>query len=324
MPVWVLLTLAFLGVFGLTTVLFYFLVQAPADRRRLRTRLEAIQQTSFHAPTEEGPSLVRDEMASGLPFLERIFLQLPGVNEMDLYMQQAGIGLRPTRLALLAVVFALVGYFLIFLVGMSFLVCITVAALAGIAPFLFVSFRRKRRFHKFEELFPDAMDMLARAVRTGYAVSSAFELISDEMPEPMNQEFRILYEQQNLGLPLREALDNLAVRIPLSDVRIFVTTMQIQTQSGGNLAEILDNLAKVVRERFKIHRQIRIYTAEGRLSLVILSGLPPVAGLFFTILHPSYMMRLFEDPLGHTFIAVAIVMQFIGFMIIRKIVTIRV
>ena len=227
MPVWVLLTLAFLGVFALTTVLFYFLVQAPADRRRLRTRLEAIQQTSFHAPTEDGLSLLREEMASGLPFLERLFLQLPGVTEMDLYMQQAGVGLRPTMLAMLSVVFALGGYLLIFLVGMGFLVSITVALLAGTGPFLFVSFRRKRRFNKFEELFPDAMDMLARAVRTGYAVSSAFELISDEMPEPMNQEFRILYEQQNLGLPLREALDNLAIRVPLPDVRIFVTTMQI-------------------------------------------------------------------------------------------------
>ena len=324
MPVWVLLALAFLGVFALTTVLFYFLVQAPADRRRLRTRLEAIQQTSFHAPTEDGLSLVREELASGLPFVERLFLQLPGVNEMDLYMQQAGIGLRPTMLAMLSVVFALGGYLLIFLVGMSFVVCITVALLAGTAPFLFVSFRRKRRFHRFEEVFPDAMDMLARAVRTGYAVSSAFELISDEMPEPMNQEFRILYEQQNLGLPLREALNNLAIRVPLPDVRIFVTTMQIQSQSGGNLAEILENLAMVVRERFKIHRQIKIYTAEGRLSLVILSALPPVAGLLFTLMHPSYMMRLFEDPLGHMFIAGALVMQFIGFMIIRKIVTIRV
>ena len=324
MPVWVLLSLAFLGVFALTTVLFYFLVQAPADRRRLRTRLEAIQQSSFQAPAEEGLSLLRQDMASGLPFLERLFLKLPVISEMDLYMQQAGVELRPTVLAMLSVVFAVGGYVLTFLVGMSFVVCITVAFLAGTAPFLYVGFRRRRRFHRFEELFPDAMDMLARAVRTGYAVSSAFELIADEMPEPMNQEFRILFEQQNLGLPLREALDNLAIRVPLSDVRIFVTTMQIQTQSGGNLSEILENLAMVVRERFKIHRQIRIYTAEGRLSLVILSALPPVAGLLFYLMHPSYMLRLFEDPMGHMFIAGALVMQFIGFIIIRKIVTIRV
>ena len=239
-------------------------------------------------------------------------------------MQQAGVDLRPAMLAVLSVVFAVGGYVLTFLVGMSFVVCVTVCFLAGCGPFLYVSFRRKRRFHRFEELFPDAMDMLARAVRTGYAVSSAFELISDEMPEPMNQEFRVLFEQQNLGLPLREALDNMAIRVPLSDVRIFVTTMQIQTQSGGNLSEILENLAMVVRERFKIHRQIRIYTAEGRLSLVILSALPPVAGLLFYLMHPSYMVRLFEDPMGHAFIAVALIMQFIGFMVIRKIVTIRV
>ena len=302
MPVWVLLSLAFLGVFALTTVLFYFLVQAPGDRRRMRTRLEAIQQSSFRASAEDGLSLLREEVGARLSFLERLFLQMPFLNEMDLYMQQAGVDLRPSVVAMLSIVFALAGYLLMFLMGMAFRVCVTVAVLAGTAPFLYVSFRRRRRFHRFEELFPDAMDMLARAVRTGYAVSSAFELISDEMPEPLNQEFRILYEQQNLGLPLREALQNLAVRVPLPDVRIFVTTMQIQTQSGGNLAEILDNLSMVVRERFKIYRQIRIYTAEGRLSLVILTALPPVSGLLFYLIHPSYMKRLFEDPMGHTLV----------------------
>ncbi len=324
MPVWVLLSLSFLGVFALTTVLFYFLVQAPGERRRLRIRLRSIQQSSFHAPAEDGVSLVREEVASELPFVARLFLRMPLYNEIDLYMQQAGIDLRPAFMAMISVIFALGGYVLTFLVGMSFVVSITVAILAVTAPSLYVGFRRRHRFHRFEELFPDAMDMLARAVRTGYAVSSAFELISDEMPEPMNQEFRILYEQQNLGLPLREALDNLSVRVPLPDVRIFVTTMQIQTQSGGNLAEILDNLAMVVRERFKIYRQIRIYTAEGRLSLIILTALPPVSGLLFYLMHPSYMRRLFDDPLGHIFIAVALVMQFVGFMIIRKIVSIRV
>ena len=286
MPVWVLLSRAFLGVFALTTVLFYFLVQAPGDRRCMRTRLEAIQQSSFRASAEDGLSLVHEEVGAGLSFLERLFLQIPFLNEMDLYMQQAGVDLRPAVVAMLSIVFALAGYLLMFLMGMAFLVCVTVAALAGTAPFLYVSFRRRRRFHRFEELFPDAMDMLARAVRTGYAVSSAFELISDEMPEPLNQEFRILYEQQNLGLPLREALQNLAVRVPLPDVRIFVTTMQIQTQSGGNLAEILDNLSMVVRERFKIYRQIRIYTAEGRLSLVILTALPLFPVCCFTSFTP--------------------------------------
>ena len=324
MPIWVLLSLAFLGVFALTTVLFYYLVQAPGDRRRMRTRLEAIQQSSFHTPAEDGLSLLREEVGAQLGFLDRLFLQLPFVNEMDLYIQQAGVGLRPPILGVLSIVFAVAGYFLMFLLGMSFPVCAVVAILAGTAPVMYVRFRRTRRFHRFEELFPDGMDMLARAVRTGYAVSSAFELISDEMPDPLNQEFRVLYEQQNLGLPLREALDNLAVRVPLPDVRIFVTTMQIQTQSGGNLAEILDNLANVVRERFKIYRQIRIYTAEGRLSLVILTAMPPVSGLLFYLIHPTYRVRLFDDPIGHVFIAVALVMQFTGFLIIRKIVSIRV
>jgi tight adherence protein B len=168
------------------------------------------------------------------------------------------------------------------------------------------------------------MDMLARAVTAGYAFTSGLELIAKEMSDPLAHEFRVTYEQQNLGLPLREALGNLAVRMPLPDVKILVALLQIQQESGGNLAEMLNNLSAVVRERFKLLRQVRVYTAEGRLSMFILTALPPIAALLFLFINPDYVMPLFTEPVGHRMLAAAAVMQVAGYLVIKKIVHLKV
>jgi tight adherence protein B len=191
-------------------------------------------------------------------------------------------------------------------------------------PFVVVATKRYQRLSKFEELFPDAMDLLARAVRAGHAFTTALELIATEMPEPLASEFRTTYDQQNLGLPLRDALYNLTVRVPSPDVRIFVTALQIQRESGGNLAEILDNLSYVVRERFKLYRQIRTLTAEGRISMYFLMGLPPLTALGLGIVNPDYLTELFVDPLGHKMLMAGVVMQTIGYFVIRKIIRMKV
>jgi tight adherence protein B len=194
------------------------------------------------------------------------------------------------------------------------------AAMCAGIPFLFISVKRQRRFFRFEELFPDSMDLLARAVRAGHAFTSGLEMIAKEMPAPLSEEFRRTYEQQNLGLPLRDALENMARRVPLADVRIFVTALLIQRESGGNLAEILDNLSGIIRERFKLMRQIQVLTAQGRLTLYILIALPPLVGLMIFFVNRSYLMLLFTEPLGHRFLLAGIILQVMGFFVIRKIV----
>jgi len=216
------------------------------------------------------------------------------------------------------------------------LIVVAVAA-AFATPLLVVSFKRGRRFSKFEELFPDAIDLLARAVRAGHAFTTALELIGRELPEPVAGEFRITYEQQNFGMPLREALHNLTVRVPLSDVTFFVSALHVQHESGGNLAEILDNLAFVIRERFKILRQVKVHTAQGRMTLYLLTGLGPAAALLMLLVNPEYIGRFFSEPqpkvslfilgqlpLGSVMIAVAIILQILGYLVIRKIIRIRV
>ena len=197
-------------------------------------------------------------------------------------------------------------------------------AVAGVIPFWVVSFKRKRRFSAFQEQFPDAIDMLARAVRAGHAFNVAFSLIADEMSDPVAEEFRTAHRQQNLGMPMREALRNLAKRMPMADVRIFVTALQIQRESGGNLGEILDNLSTVVRERFSILREIQIVTAEGRMSMYVLIGMPFAGGILMYLANPEYMGPLFTDPLGHIALGIAGVMMFFGYLIIKKMVAMKV
>jgi tight adherence protein B len=316
--------LVFIATLGLIIVGIYFLIEAPATRSRMRSRLAAIQQTATHGMAESDVQIVREEVLTKIPLLDRLLLQVPLLNSFQLYLQQAAVEMSSWTILAIAMALAVFGFLAGLLASFPAFLAITFGLLAGAVPFIIVTFKRRRRFNKFEEQFPDAMDMLARAVRAGYAASSAFELVADEMAQPLSGEFRVLFEQQNLGLPMREALDNMAVWLPLADVKIFVTSMQIQAQAGGNLAEILDNLSYVVRERFKILRQIRVYTAEGRLSLFVLTGLPPVAALLFFLSNPDYMMTLFTDPMGHALLAAGIVMQLIGFLIIRKIIDIKV
>ena len=191
-------------------------------------------------------------------------------------------------------------------------------------PFAVIVVKRRRRLRKFEEVFPDAIDLLARAVRAGHAFTTGFSLIADEMPEPVSGEFRATFEQQNLGMPVVEALRNLSIRVPLPDVRIFLSALSIQKDSGGNLGEVLDNLSTVIRGRFKIQRQVQVYTAEGRISLYMLTAMPPIAGAVMYLTNPDYMMRLFRDPLGGQALAAAAAMQVVGYIIIRKIIRIKV
>ena len=183
---------------------------------------------------------------------------------------------------------------------------------------------RSKRFQKFEEKFPEAIDTLARAVRAGHAFTTALEMIATELAEPVASEFRQLYEEQKFGLPVRDALVNLTERVPLVDVKFFVTAVMLQRETGGNLAEILDNLSHIIRERFKILRQVRVHTAQGRLTMVLLMALPPTIVTFMLILNPGFIQPLFSDPLGHTLVVAGVTLQTLGYFVIRKIIRIQV
>ena len=172
---------------------------------------------------------------------------------------------------------------------------------------MFLKFKRTRRLRAFEEMFPEALDLIARALKAGHAFATGLKMAADELGEPVGPEFRKTFDEQNFGLPLKDALENLTLRIPILDVRFFATAVLIQRETGGNLSEILENLAHVVRERFKILRQVRVYTAHGRLTGYVLLALPAVLCIALSFINPDHMNLLFRERLGHILLMVAIV-----------------
>jgi len=319
----VLTLLIFLVVLGLTVSGIYFFIEAPAARRRLHIRLAGIQQASHNVHQLE-TDLLRREVLSSIPALNRFLIDFAPTRRLGEYLEQADVHMALGTFALLTVACGLVVFVPAILFNAPIYFALLFAGIAAALPTLVVAIKRARRFSKFMEQLPDALDLLARAVRAGHAFTTGLELIATEMPQPVAGEFRVTYDQQNLGLPLRDALGNMAVRIPLQDVRIFVTALQIQRESGGNLAEILDNLSYVIRERFKLQRQIRVYTAESRISLYILTMAPPIVAVLFALGNPEYIRPLLDDPLGQQMVAVGIVLQIIGYFVIHKITRMKV
>jgi tight adherence protein B len=191
-------------------------------------------------------------------------------------------------------------------------------------PLSYVLFLRRRRFKKFEEMFPQAIELLVRSTRAGHPFTTSIELIATELSEPIAGEFRRIYEEQKFGLPLRDALLNLAERVPIIDVKFFITALMLQRETGGNLAEILEQLSHVIRERFRILRQVRVYTAQGRLTMMILMAIPPGMVLFMSVTNPQFMKPLLTDPMGHFLIGMGVLLQAIGFFLIRRIIDIKV
>jgi tight adherence protein B len=195
--------------------------------------------------------------------------------------------------------------------------------LAGIAPYFFVRWKKRRRIRKLEMQLPDAIDLIARAVRAGHPLSAGLGMAAEEAPEPLASEFRITFEEQRFGLPFEEALLGLGDRIEIMDVRIFLTAILVQREVGGNLSEILETIAETMRARFNLRRQVRVYTAQGRLSGYTLAALPIFVGLVISVINPGYMHTLFHEDVGRLLLLAALTMQLMGFLWIRKIVDIR-
>ena len=303
--------------------------QRSAQARLLRERLATVQEAASRQPSEE-LALLRDEMLSKIPAIDNLLRRSSKISNLQPFLEQANLKIRAGNILVLcmlsAVAMAVIGYILAGSLppNQALLFAAVGLVIGGFLPYSYASYRRNKRFQKFEELFPEAIDTLARAVRAGHAFTTALELIANELSEPVASEFRKLFEEQKFGLPVRDALMNLAERMPLVDVKFFVTAVMLQRETGGNLAEILDNLSYVIRERFKIMRQVRVYTAQGRLTMLLLMGLPPVIVVTMLMTSPAFIHPLFADPIGHVLVVAGIVLQTLGYFVIRKIIQIQV
>jgi len=294
-----------------------------AKRRRLRQRLNEALLHSAHTEDVE-IILARNELMSEIPWMNRMLIDLQATLHLKKMLDQADLHITPSRLLMFSGMAGILAALAVSMLGVNLLLVILGGVVAAAVPFIHVWWKRKKRFDKFLENLPDALDLMSRALSAGHAFAEAMHMVSTEMPEPIATEFRKTYEEQNLGLSLKLALENLTQRIPLLDLRMCVTAVLIQRETGGNLAEILEKVAYTIRERFRIMGDLKTLTTSSRLSAWILCGLPIFVALGVSVLNPDYMSVLWRDPRGHYLIAAAMILQVTGMLIVRKILDIKI
>lgn len=259
-------------------------------------------------------------------FADRILDRLDITQKLQVYMQQAGLDWTPVKFVVMMMMCGFVGS----IVGLrfAFIGYGYTSAVLGLCfatlPFLYVRRTRTKRLNKLEEQFPEALEFLARSMRAGHAFTISLEMLGEELPEPLGQEFRTLFNEQNLGAALEVALNNLTNRVPLLDMRFFSSSVLLQKQTGGNLAEILTRLADVIRERFRLKGQVKAASAHGRLTATILMCMPIVTMLLLLVVSPGYLQSMAKDQDGKYMIAFAIIGQLVGNYFIRRIINIKV
>ena len=290
----------------------------------IRGRLEAIDRNSSRGKPGLDLGLVRDELLSSIPTLHKVLERWAWSKRLRKFIAQAGMTMRPGKLVLFCGVAGAVTFKLVDRFADTFYLSVPLGLLATTAPLLAVLWKRARRLQAFEKEFPEVIELLARSVRAGHSFTTGLEMVATDLPEPAAGEFRVTFDEQRFGLPIRDALLNLSDRIPLLDVRLFVTALLVQKETGGNLAGILDSLARVIRERFRIMGEVRVRTAQGRLTAVILIVLPLLLLILMKVLNPDYVDLLFIDRLGRYMLVLAATLQVIGSAILWKIVKIKV
>jgi len=293
-------------------------------QRRLDTRLQEISQPVERAEDTPAKMLVKVQNVGPLPAIDRILAGTTKGSALGRWIDQSGLKLSVSGVVLIGAALAVPLALVASMVARSRYALPVGAALGFALPFVFLSVKRTRRLGAFEEQFPEGLDLISRALKAGHAFATGLKMVADEMPEPVGPEFRKTFDEQNFCLPLKDALDNLTVRVPSLDVRFFATAVLIQRETGGNLAEILENLAHVVRERFKILRQVRVYTAHGRFTGYVLLALPAVLCVALSFINPEHMNLLFRERMGQMMLGGALTMQTIGYLWIKQVIKIEV
>jgi len=313
--------LVFLGVFGVLALLLVASGSGASEQGRvLMTRLESAIAVGKPEMADLIVDVRKNELMSSIPWLDRWLTKIELAPRLRRLLFQANVKWTVGGLVLICSVSCVIpGYLVYFRTGVLFL-SIIVGLVTGGIPLFYVFKKREARMNKFEQGLPEALELIVSALRVGHSLNAAMGLVSRECPEPVGGEFRLAFDEMNYGLELKSALDNLVTRVPLQDVKIVCTAILIQRESGGNLAEVLEKTSTVIRERFRLKRQVLTHTAQGRLTGWILTLLPVVLGLLLYMVNPDLMSNLWKKELGIKLLYAAGGMIVIGGLIIRKIV----
>jgi len=320
---WVLAALAALSAILAVVVAF----QAVALLREWRSRRAALRtlsgHTTGHSERVSGHPVVRAAAKEEDAFVEALAERVPQVWDLRHVLFQSGLGWTLKGFAVRSVAVGLLTGLIVLLSFGRPLLALAAVVLGGTIPWFYVKWRKGKRFLRLESQLPDAIDLIARAVRAGHPLSEGLRMAAEEVPEPLATEFRVTFEEQKFGLPFEEALMGLGDRVDVVDVRILITAILVQREVGGNLSEILEQIAETMRARFTLKRQVRVYTAQGRASGYTLAALPIIVGLVISLINPGYMQTLVREPLGQALLVGGLALQGVGFLWIRRIVDVR-
>lgn len=290
------------------------------EAKRVERRLRAMSAGNTAAVT----ILLKKRMLSSVPLVDRLLLQLPRVHSVDRLLEQSGSNMTVGNLLGLSVLLALVTLVGLVLLSFNVLIALGLALVVASLPLLHVVSKRRERMLRIEEQLPDALDLITRAVRAGHAFPSALQMLGNEGPEPVASEFRTTFDEINFGVSMQDALTNLATRVPSTDIRYFVIAVLIQRDTGGNLTELLGNIASLIRARLKLKGTIRVLSAEGRLSAWILSLLPFVLAGVLHAINPEFLSALWKDPMGIKMLITAMFLMVFGIFWMWRIIKIRI
>lgn len=319
-----ILFFVFLTCLFLTYTLFLFTSRA-SDKKRalLKERLADAIRSSAHS-TDMDVQLAREELMSEIPWINRVLIRLQVTSKLKQMIDQADSHITVMRLVLFSLTAGALAFLAVSMVSTSYLLMIFFAVIATVLPYAHIHMKRKKRLNKFLSLLPDALDLMSRGLSAGHAFTEALQMVATEMPEPISIEFRKTYEEQNLGLSLKLALENLVQRVPLLDLRMCVTAVMIQRETGGNLSELLEKVAHTIRERFRIMEDLKTMTLSSRWSAWLLCALPIFLAVYVTFMNPGYMDVMWRDARGHKLLAIAAIMQLLGMLMVQKIMKIRI
>jgi tight adherence protein B len=292
-----------------------------AEAKRVAARLRQLEGASEETPL----TIERKEAEKRWHWLDDgVIAGLPKGDALLAYMETSGTGRSVGEMVIYSAILGGLGMLVPFLFAMPFVFSLLLGVLLAVVPWFVLAYHRSERIKLFERQIPEALDLMGRAMRAGHAFPTAVKMVGDEMADPIGKEFRILFDETNYGIPQNEALMRLADRVPVEDLRYFVVAVMIQRESGGNLAELLDNISSIVRARLKLLGEVRTLSAEGRLSAWILSLLPFCVAVLINIVNPEFMKVLWTDPMGLRMVGGALVMMALGVWWMRKIIQIRV
>ncbi len=322
MDVIVVLAIFIVCLFLMETFRHTYVSMMRPELKSVRKRLKRLPSNAYEPGSVD---ILRRRGYSDIAWFHRILAHMPGIRKLDKLLIQANIEYSIGFFLQLSPLLALAGY----LAGRAALnggeiLPLSLAVILGYVPFAYVLFKKKRRMRKFESQLPEALELIARTLRAGQAFSGGLRIVSEEFDDPLGTEFERLLDEISYGVAAPEALQNLAARVDCPDVRFFVVAVVIQRESGGNLSEIIENIAHVVRERFKLMGKIRVLSAEGKYSALVLCLLPFFIGFVMYLLNKDYMTVLIEDPIGKYLIGMGLVMMLLGVIVIRQMIQIKV